>query len=57
VQVGTCLIIRGKLVDIRGSSLNKLYIATSSTVRNDTYPGCEIILVESFSQVSCGNEK
>jgi len=58
VQVGTCLIISGKLVDIRGSSPNKLYIATSSTVRNDTYPaGCEIILVESFSRVSCGNDK
>ena len=58
VQAGTCLIIRGKLVDIRGSSPGKLYIANSSTVRNDTYPaGCEIILVESFTRVSCGDEK
>jgi len=56
VQVGTCLIINGKLVDIRGTSPNKLYLANTSTVRNDMYPaGCEIILVESYTPVSCGN--
>ena len=55
-QVGTCLIIRGKLVDIRGTSPRKLYLANTSTVRNDTYPaGCEIILVEAYTPVSCGN--
>jgi len=55
-QVGTCLIIRGKLVDVRGMSSYKLYLANTSTVRNDTYPaGCEIILVESYTPVSCGN--
>jgi hypothetical protein len=55
-QVDSCLIIRGKLADIRGSSPNKLYLADTSTVRNDTYPaGCEIILVESYAPVNCGN--
>jgi len=57
VHVDTCLIIRGKLVDIRGStSQGRLYLANTSTVRNDLYPtGCEIILVESYTPVSCGN--
>jgi hypothetical protein len=56
VQVGSCLIIRGKLVDIRGASPARLYLADTSTVRNDSYPaGCEIILVESFTPVSCGS--
>jgi hypothetical protein len=55
-QVDSCLIITGKLVDIRGASLSKLYLANTSTVRNDSYPaGCEIILVESFTPVGCGN--
>ena len=55
-QVDSCLIIKGRLVDIRGTSPGKLYIANTSTVRNDTYPaGCEIILVESYIPVSCGN--
>ncbi|HUT38870.1 MAG TPA: hypothetical protein VMW77_06160 [Methanoregula sp.] len=55
-EVGTCLIIEGKLVDIRGTSPNKKYLADTSTVRNDTYPaGCEVILVESFKPVSCGD--
>lgn len=55
-EVGSCLIIRGKLVDIRGNSQHKLYLANTSTVRNDSYPaGCEIILVESYTPVSCGN--
>lgn len=55
-QVDSCIIIRGKLVDIRGASPDKLYLAKTSTVRNDSYPaGCEIILVESFTPVSCGN--
>ena len=54
-QVGSCLIISGKLVDIRGATPQKLYLANTSTVRNDSYPaGCEIILVESFTPVSCG---
>ncbi|HUH79162.1 MAG TPA: hypothetical protein VLY83_04620 [Methanoregula sp.] len=57
-QVGSCLVIGGHLVDIRGSSPAKLYIVNTSTVRNDAYPGgCEIILVESYRQVSCGNER
>jgi|WetSurMetagenome_2_1015567.scaffolds.fasta_scaffold36764_1 hypothetical protein len=56
-QVGSCLIIRGNLVDIRGTSPQKLYLANTSTVRNDSYPaGCEIILVESFTPVNCGNQ-
>ena len=55
-QVGSCLIIKGKLVDIRGSSPAKMYFVNTSTVRNDAYPaGCEIILVESYTPVSCGN--
>lgn len=54
-EVGDCLILRGSLVDIRGSSPHKLYLANTSTVRNDSYPaGCEIILVESYAPVSCG---
>jgi len=55
-QVDSCLIIKGRLVDIRGTSPGKSYIANTSRVRNDTYPaGCEIILVESYIPVSCGN--
>ena len=55
-QVGSCLIITGKLVDIRGTSQGKTYRVDTSTVRNDAYPaGCEIILVESYTPVSCGN--
>ena len=55
-QVGNCLIIKGKLVDIQGSSLSSRYSIVTSTVRNDVYPaGCEIILVQSYTPVSCGN--
>jgi hypothetical protein len=55
-QVESCLIITGKLVDIRGVSPVKSYLANTSTVRNDSYPaGCEVILVESFTPVICGN--
>jgi hypothetical protein len=55
-QVGSCLIIKGKLVDIRGTSPGSRYFINTSTVRNDVYPaGCEIILVEAFTPVSCGN--
>jgi hypothetical protein len=54
--VGSCMIIRGKLVDIRGFSPEKKYSIDSSIVRNDAYPaGCEIILVESYTPVNCGN--
>jgi hypothetical protein len=54
VQVGDCLIIKGKLVDIRGSNGGSRYIVNTSTVRNDSYPaGCEIILVQSFTPVRC----
>jgi hypothetical protein len=53
---GSCMIIRGELVDISGSSPEKKYIINTSTVRNDAYPaGCEIILVESYTPVNCGN--
>jgi hypothetical protein len=53
-QVGSCLIIRGKLVDIRGASPGSLFFANTSTVRNDSYPaGCEIILVDSYTPVTC----
>ena len=53
-QVGSCLIIKGKLVDIRGASPASRYLIDTSTVRNDSYPaGCEIILVESFTPVTC----
>ncbi len=53
---GSCMIIRGRLVDIRGTSPGKKYSINTSTVRNDTYPaGCEIILVESYTPVNCGN--
>jgi hypothetical protein len=55
VQPGDCVIIKGKLVDIRGSSSGSQYVVNTSTVRNDAYPaGCEIILVESSTPVSCG---
>ncbi|HET6580611.1 MAG TPA: hypothetical protein VFG36_01910 [Methanoregula sp.] len=55
-QVDSCLIITGKLVDIRGASSAKLYLANTSTVRNDSYPaGCEVILVETFTPVRCGS--
>lgn len=52
--VGDCVIIKGKLIDIRGSSPQKQYLVNTSTVRNDAYPaGCEIILVESYTPVTC----
>jgi hypothetical protein len=52
--VGSCLILQGKLVDIRGTSAGSTYQADTSTVRNDSYPaGCEIILVESYTPVRC----
>jgi hypothetical protein len=54
VRGGDCLIIKGKLVDITGTSPQKNYIVKTSTVRNDEYPaGCEIILVESFQKRNC----
>jgi hypothetical protein len=53
---GSCIILMGKLVDIRGTSSGKTYTINTSTIRNDVYPeGCEIILVESFTTVNCGN--
>jgi hypothetical protein len=53
---GSCIIISGKLVDIRGNSPKKSYSISTSTVRNDSYPaGCEIILVESYAPVNCGS--
>lgn len=56
VKAGDCIIIKGKLVDIRGSSPGTLYLVNTSTVRNDAFPaGCEIILVEQFTLVSCGS--
>jgi hypothetical protein len=52
----SCMIIRGRLVDIHGTSPGKTFSGNTSTVRNDTYPaGCEIILVESYTPVNCGN--
>jgi hypothetical protein len=56
IPEGSCVIVRGRLVDIRGVSPEKQYIVNTSTVRNDAYPaGCEIILVESCARVNCGN--
>jgi hypothetical protein len=53
---GNCTIITGKLVNIRGKSPEKTYSIDTSTVRNDEYPaGCEVILVESYTPVNCGN--
>jgi hypothetical protein len=53
---GSCIIISGSLVDIRGASPEKKYSIDTSLVRNDSYPaGCEIILVESYMPVNCGN--
>lgn len=53
---GSCIILTGKLVNIRGTSSGKTYSIDTSTIRNDVYPeGCEIILVESFRTVNCGN--
>ena len=55
-QEGCCVVIRGRLVDIHGKSPEKTYSLATSTVRNDTYPaGCEVILVESYTPVNCGN--
>ena len=55
VETGDCLVITGKLVDIKGTSGQSTYLGTTSTVRNDEYPaGCEVILVESFTPVPCG---
>lgn len=55
VMEGSCVVIRGRLVNIYGTSAQKAYILNTSTVRNDAYPaGCEIILVDSFTPVSCG---
>jgi hypothetical protein len=57
VQVGSCLIIKGNLVDIHGDSPGPKYYLPSSTVRDDLYPtGAEVILVESFSPAKCGEE-
>ena len=54
VKAGDCVIIKGKLVDIAGTSPRKQFLVNTSTVRNDAYPeGCEIILVESFTPVNC----
>lgn len=54
---GSCVTITGRLVDIRGTSSGKTFSINTSTVRNDGYPaGCEIILVESYTPVNCGNE-
>jgi hypothetical protein len=54
VQIGDCVVIQGKLVDIRGTGPTRLYLANTSTVRNDAYPaGCEVILVESYERVNC----
>jgi hypothetical protein len=54
--VGSCIILKGKLVNIRGTSSGSTYSIDTSTVRNDVYPeGCEIILVESFTTVNCGD--
>lgn len=56
VPEGSCVVIRGWLVDIYGTSAGRKYTITTSTVRNDEYPaGCEIILVESYEPVNCGN--
>jgi hypothetical protein len=56
VREGSCIIIRGSLIDIQGTSPKKFYILNTSTVRNDEYPaGCEIILVDSYKLVNCGN--
>lgn len=53
---GSCIILSGNLVDIRGTSAQKQFLINSSIVRNDAYPaGCEIILVESFKTVPCGD--
>jgi hypothetical protein len=55
-QEGSCVVIRGNLVDIHGKSPEKTYSLATSTVRNDTYPaGCEVILVESYTPVNCGD--
>jgi hypothetical protein len=54
VEVGDCIVITGKLVDIRGTGPTRLYLANTSLVRNDAYPaGCEVILVESYQTVNC----
>jgi hypothetical protein len=54
--VNSCLIIRGKLVDIHGVAPGSQFLAKTSTVRNDSYPaGCEIILVQSYTPVNCAN--
>jgi MFS family permease len=54
-QIGSCLVINGKLVNIRGNSADKTFSITTSTVRNDFYPtGAEVILIESYTPVSCG---
>ena len=53
---GSCIILKGKLVNIRGTSSGSTYSIETSTVRNDVYPeGCEIILVDSFTTVNCGD--
>lgn len=53
---GSCIIISGRLIDIAGTDRSGKVFLNTSTVRNDEYPsGCEIILVETFRQVSCGD--
>ena len=53
---GDCIIITGDLIDIRGRSSQKTYSIDTSLVRNDSYPaGCEIVLVQSYTPVNCGN--
>ena len=53
---GDCVVITGDLIDIRGRSSQRTYSIDTSLVRNDSYPaGCEIVLVESYTPVNCGD--
>jgi len=55
-EVGDCIIVTGKLVDISGVSGGNTFSGRTSTVRNDEYPeGCEVILVDTFTPVRCGS--
>jgi len=55
VQAGDCVVIRGYLVDITGTTESGgTYSRSTSVIRNDAYlTGCETVLVESLTKVKC----
>lgn len=55
IAVGDCIRITGYLVDIHGTRDNgESYFRLTSITRSDSYPaGCEVVLVETITPLSC----